>query len=199
MDLGFRRIYSAFVVESGLVDIGLSVHFPSTSLTRGPDGALSGGPDGGLRGALLAVPVGDHAGVVQLDHPHARAGLRGDLRERDPFVDAQRDEARPEVARASALRRRAGRGGARGLAVAARARGLASPCPPPPVAPVVGIPEAAVVGGEDRALAGRPARGQEPLVQVVLQGLEQRRVPGAVALGVSTSWGRKMCGSRARS
>ena len=36
----------------------------------------------GLCGALFAVPIGDHAGVVELDHPDARADLFRDLRER---------------------------------------------------------------------------------------------------------------------
>src|SRR5947209_6156887 len=52
-----------------------------------------------IRRDPLAVPVLDHAGVVLLDHPHARPDFLGDLRERDPLVDAERHIARAEVPR----------------------------------------------------------------------------------------------------
>src|SRR5581483_818162 len=98
---------------------------------------------------LPAVPVGDHTGVVLLDHRHAGADFFRDLRERNALVDAQGDEARAQVARACALRRATSLGGLRARAVVARALGLALPHTCSPVAPIVLGPEAAVVGGED--------------------------------------------------
>src|SRR5262249_35355870 len=73
------------------------------------------------------------------------------------------------------------------LAIAPLTLGLALPGSLAPVAPVVRRPEAAVVGREHRAPAGRPARCEEPLLEVVGQRLEQRRVTGAIALRVDVA------------
>ncbi len=85
-----------------------------------------------------------------------RADVTRDLHQRHPFVDAQRDVAAAQIARA-----RAGR------------RDLL-PRSPAPVAPVVGLPVRAIVRGQDRAAARTPAR-QAPLAQVAGELRQQPR------------------------